>query len=513
MALAFSSEEKNPVIRAFIRAQVGSPGTFNSNIHESDEVFLNDLVTFGGRRDFAVFCYLRAGQQMMQAVRNIVEWKFGSFDKASAFLDFACGYGRFTRFLVQELPSKRVWSSDIYADAVAFQRQQFGVNGIVSVARPEDYACDQRFDCIFVASLFTHLPRVRFTAWLRKLYSLLTPDGMLIFSVHDAALLDPGAVMPDSGIHFVERSESRNLSEKEYGTTVVTEAFVARAIHDVTNGKGSYRRLPRELCHHQDLYVVAKNSRDDFSVLDSGIGPLGKVDFGGCALTRSDELSLTGWAAEVTPGAWIQDIQVLVNGRMLQRCLPFAKRPDAARQLGEDKYLWSGFECRCRLPNWVKPSTDILLVKAVSSNGLEFVLHTSTIEVVLARPSEAPGSSGAATEVSPTAESLRGQSTESQAVALLRERAELERVHTEQLALQQEVLSRLEQRVGILESALRDEIAFRDGQLTELTQQNTARRTELEWLYRWIPLNKLARRFFYGKNLRRRLKGALGLRN
>jgi hypothetical protein len=34
------------------------------------------------------------------------------------FRDFASGYGRFTRFLVKELPRERVWVSDIYANAV-----------------------------------------------------------------------------------------------------------------------------------------------------------------------------------------------------------------------------------------------------------------------------------------------------------------------------------------------------------------------------------------------------------
>jgi chemotaxis protein histidine kinase CheA len=78
--------------------------------------------------------------------------------------------------------------------------------------------------------------------------------------------------------------------------------------------------------------------------------------------------------------------------------------------------------------------------------------------------------------------------------ALLRQREENEREYARNLAAHQEVIRRLE-----------GEIVVRDRQLAELESQNAARKMELEWLYRWIPLNKLARRLFYGRNLRKRL--------
>ncbi|MBO1346566.1 MAG: hypothetical protein EBE86_003795 [Hormoscilla sp. GUM202] len=58
----------------------------------------------------------------MTRVEQIINWKFKGWDRMmeSAFLDFACGYGRFTRFLVQEMSPDRILVSDIYSEAARF---------------------------------------------------------------------------------------------------------------------------------------------------------------------------------------------------------------------------------------------------------------------------------------------------------------------------------------------------------------------------------------------------------
>jgi SAM-dependent methyltransferase len=79
--------------------------------------------------------------------------------------------------------------------------------------------------------------------------------------------------------------------------------------------------------------------------------------------------------------------------------------------------------------------------------------------------------------------------------ALRRDREEAAREYAKNLAAHQEVIRNL------------------DRQLAESETQTAARRMELQWLYRWIPVNKLARNLLYGKNLRRRLLRKLGLRS
>jgi SAM-dependent methyltransferase len=56
------------------------------------------------------------------------------------------------------------------------------------------------------------------------------------------------------------------------------------------------------------------------------------------------------------------------------------------------------------------------------------------------------------------------------------------------LATYREKIRELEERTAILE------------------EQNAKQRIELDWLYRWIPVNRLARRLLFARNLRKRLK-------
>ena len=78
-------------------------------------------------------------------------------------------YRRFAgllRLLPALVPPAQTWASDIQAPAVAFVERSFGVQGLLSSADPEQFAPAQRFDVIWVASLFSHLPQPLFQAWL-----------------------------------------------------------------------------------------------------------------------------------------------------------------------------------------------------------------------------------------------------------------------------------------------------------------------------------------------------------
>ena len=166
-------DEGNSVIQEFIRDKVKYPESFKSGISSRDEMYLYALNNAKGDRAEAARRYYRNGSRIMDAVRDIIVRYRGGFDRLDSFLDFACGYGRLTRFLIQEMPAARIWVSDIDAAAVKFQIGQFGVNGIVSTSNPQDYHPTDRFDVILASSFFSHVPEKTFASWLQKLYSLL----------------------------------------------------------------------------------------------------------------------------------------------------------------------------------------------------------------------------------------------------------------------------------------------------------------------------------------------------
>ncbi|MGA9383310.1 MAG: class I SAM-dependent methyltransferase, partial [Phormidium sp.] len=216
---AHTWEEKNFIVKAFVLDQIASPDDFNVSINAEDEMFLYLQNAFHGNRNRALVEYFMSGKEVLSRVTSIINWKFQAFANVNSFLDFACGYGRMTRYLVQEMPPEKIWVSDIYAEAVEYQKLQFGVNGIVSVTNPEDYPVERKYDCILVFSLFSHLPEKTFVPWLKKLYSMLSPNGILMFTVHDVTLMPQEQIMPESGICFAPMSESRSLNTEEYGST------------------------------------------------------------------------------------------------------------------------------------------------------------------------------------------------------------------------------------------------------------------------------------------------------
>ncbi|MEG4960638.1 MULTISPECIES: methyltransferase [unclassified Microcoleus] len=372
---------ENPVIKAFIREQAKFPEDFKQNICEDDEMYLFSLSNVKDDRDRAFVRYYAIGRRILDTVKQVVDWHFGSFENVPSFLDFACGYGRFTRFLIQEMPPEKIWVSDIYANAVKFQTEYFGVSGIVSTGKPENYLIDRKFDCILANSFFSHMPERTFTSWVQNLYDLLTQDGILMFSVHDESLLESSIEMPAKGILFSADSESQSLDKEEYGTTYVTEKFVREIVERVSGGKAFVHRIEKGICRFQDLYVVTNQLNREFSSLKFSHHPEGYVDV--AALTTKDNLYLEGWAADVNEEGRIEEVQVLVNGELVERCEPFYNRSDVAGYFKTDAALQSGW--RCYLPKNTVTPQDVLIVKAINNYGAEWIMETCTVKSLLSQ--------------------------------------------------------------------------------------------------------------------------------
>jgi len=375
---------ENPVIKAFIRDQAKFPEDFKLKICEDDEMYLFSLENVADDRDDgtrALVRYYAIGRSVLDTVKQVVKWHFGSFENVPSFLDFAFGYGRFTRFLIQEMPPEKIWVSDIYANAVKFQTEYLGVSGIVSTGKPENYLIERKFDCILANSFFSHMPERTFTNWLQNLYDLLTPNGILMFSVHDRCLLPPHIEMPANGILFSPQSESQSLDKEEYGTTYVTEKFVTELVEKVSGGKAFVHRLKKGICRFQDLYVVTNQLARDFSELKFNHQPGGYIDVD--AFTSKGSLYLEGWAADVNLDGRIEEVQVLVNGEVVQRCEPFYDRPDVAAHFQKEAILQSGWNCY--LPKNTVTPQDVLIVKAINNYGAEWILETCTVKSLLSQ--------------------------------------------------------------------------------------------------------------------------------
>jgi SAM-dependent methyltransferase len=324
MPLAFRPDESHPMVDALLRTRVPRWQELNRAVDERDDMLDFAIKMFDYDRDRALISYFQNALEQFRLVRHIASWRGGHVAK---MLDFASGYGRLTRLLVHEHLADELTVSDILEGGMEFQAEQFGVRTILSTALPEDFAAEDKYDLIFVASLFTHLPAVTFTRWLHRLSELLTPSGLLIFTVHDQSLA-PEKV---DGVLFHSSSESRVLDVSDYGSTWVTEEYVREQV-----GAGfACVRMPRALAEWQDVYVI---SPQEIPNAEPRRVPKGFVER---FFVDDDGVRLEGWATAVEERA--DRVEVRLDDEVVATTSEFGARPDVAAGVGAGTATDSGW--------------------------------------------------------------------------------------------------------------------------------------------------------------------------
>jgi SAM-dependent methyltransferase len=178
---------------------------------------------------------------------------------AYSLLEFASGYGMVTRHLGRVLVGADIVSCDIHDQAVEFINNTLHSRAVGSRHVPEELSLEREFDVVFALSFFSHMPQSTFGRWLRALFSVVKPGGILVFTTHGLASQKSfgDVVLPESGFAFIASSEQRDLEGAEYGSSIATPDYVIGEL---------YRTVRAPICEfnhaywwgHQDLYVVAK---------------------------------------------------------------------------------------------------------------------------------------------------------------------------------------------------------------------------------------------------------------
>ena len=203
--------------------------------------------------------YLADGWRTMSELVLLLEEVNHPLLRTKSVLEFASGHGRFTRHLVKALGAERVVANDVVVDSVEFARKTFGVEGFVSPSVPEQVQWNQQHDLVFVLSLFTHLPASTWSRWLRRIFDMVAPGGVLVFTTHGAeAVRKQNVTLDENGYFFVASSESNAIDGPEYGTTFTSEAFVRARIAETLPEARLLKVAERQFWHHQDAIVIEK---------------------------------------------------------------------------------------------------------------------------------------------------------------------------------------------------------------------------------------------------------------
>jgi SAM-dependent methyltransferase len=350
---AFDPLSNNALVRRYVASLRGSTEGFPSRIHRADEMFTYNMRILRGQADASAMLYYLTGWQIFEAIRRIAEWRFGGLANVPSFLDFASGYGRVTRWLVPLLDPRHLTVSEIHPDAVRFQRDYFGVDGVVSSPQPPAGRPDRDFAFIMATSFFTHVPDSSFQRWLGFLLGLVAPLGVLAFSTMAANPVH-GHRDGAAGITFHPASESSRLDTSAYGTTYVTEQYVDRAIAD-SGGHWTVSRLRRGIGGLQDLYVLVRAGEPTAAVLQAACFPWGDTDT--YEIRPGGRLAAQGWVCVEQGASPVSRVELFVNDQLTELC--------ALTPAGDCRWTWA-LETD---PRKLEPD-DVLSVRARTQDGL-----------------------------------------------------------------------------------------------------------------------------------------------
>jgi len=358
--------EKN-LAEAYIRTVAKDPNSFVDLISPDDEMYIFTR-NHVDQKETALYLYFKSGREALQCIEQIVRFSEKSFRGVRSFLDFACGYGKSTRFLIQEIEPGKVWVSDIYKGAVDFQKKIFGVNGFYSETEPSKLEFPRKFEVIYTGSLFSHLPANRFEEWLSTLSNILEDDGIFILSTHGETLCPPGFQVDPSGFTFLKFSESRSLSTEEYGCTFVTRAWVERLGEKL--GIMNIYFLEKELWGSQDIYVVTKRDMPSLNNVLPKRFPQGNVE--SIHIAEDGGVSVRGWAIDGEFGAPVKEVLIYVGDAFLGRAALGTQRPDVADHFKRADCLNSGWQYSAKplgvMNDEIKRESCFIIIKALIKN-------------------------------------------------------------------------------------------------------------------------------------------------
>jgi SAM-dependent methyltransferase len=372
VTLAFERNEMHPMVDALLRTRVPRWQELNRAIDERDDMLDFAMKLFAQDRDAAVTNYFQNALDQFVLVRHIASWREQWRNRRPRrMLDFASGYGRLTRLLVHEHLADAVTVADILEGGMAFQSEQFGVRSLLSSTDPAHFDAPERYDLIFVASLFTHLPPATFTTWLQKLAGLLEPDGLLIFSVHDESLAPDKNV---DGIAFESHSESRVLDVEEYGSTWVTDAYVRGQVSRIGTSWACVR-MPRALSDWQDVYVISPSALSDVRPRRVPKGFLEQPHM------LPEGIRIWGWATTID--APPDRVEVRIEDEVVAMTRAFMPRADVAAWFGVASAAQSGWECMVPYGSVRSFRYQVVTVSAFSTDGDERILFLGTMDSLL----------------------------------------------------------------------------------------------------------------------------------
>jgi cyclopropane fatty-acyl-phospholipid synthase-like methyltransferase len=126
--------------------------------------------------------YFSVGRSAVEVI--IAACTSSTIQAVNNILDLPCGHGRVLRHLVRLFPKSKIDACDLDMDGVNFCATTFGANPTYSHEELTEVDFPNRYDIIWIGSLFTHTSQEVTSRWLAHLSKFLTPQGIIIATFH-----------------------------------------------------------------------------------------------------------------------------------------------------------------------------------------------------------------------------------------------------------------------------------------------------------------------------------------
>ena len=209
---------------------------------EVQEQFVGQSGVDGLRTAYSFYVFTKT---QMQSLRH-------PLTRASRFLDFGCGWGRFLRFFWKDVDEGNLFGCDTDRSVIEICRS-LDTPGQLSVIEPLGRLpyTDAFFDGVLAKSVFTHLPETVHLHWMRELARVCRPGAVVCFTVEPRRFLDHVAgieatattrwqrallrcqpAIHTHAVEFLDRGftflPTHEGSEAVYGDAVCSPGFISR---------------------------------------------------------------------------------------------------------------------------------------------------------------------------------------------------------------------------------------------------------------------------------------------
>jgi len=134
--------------------------------------------------------YLKVGESALKSIKIALLVAEKQVQDIKNILDLPCGHGRVLRMLRAYFPDSRIVACDLDKDGVDFCKKTFNAIPVYSEKNTEQIPIKEKFDLIWCGSLLTHIDIDDIQSILGFFESILSSQGILVFTVHGRRAID-----------------------------------------------------------------------------------------------------------------------------------------------------------------------------------------------------------------------------------------------------------------------------------------------------------------------------------